>query len=160
MTVYRLQNFEPPTQPQAQAPSAGFQLPDPIRQWIQAGLESEIPNPGDYLTMTVGASPIVILRNQDGGIAGFFNTCRHRGAQICAGQGHARRLVCPYHQWTYDLGGKLLKAGRMQDDFDVSAYQLRPVRIETVAGLTWRSRARSRTEGIGAAAGSAPLATR
>jgi hypothetical protein len=37
MTVYRLQNFEPPTQPQAQAPSAGFQLPDPIRQWIQAG---------------------------------------------------------------------------------------------------------------------------
>jgi Rieske 2Fe-2S family protein len=106
------------------------------RQWIQAGLEAEIPNPGDYITMSIGESPILILRNQDGAIGGFFNTCRHRGAQICTEpRGHARRLVCPYHQWTYDLRGKLLKAGRMHDDFDVSAYQLRPVRIETVAGL-------------------------
>lgn len=38
MTVYRLQNFEPPPQAQAQAPAAGgFQLPPQIQQWIQAG---------------------------------------------------------------------------------------------------------------------------
>jgi len=106
------------------------------RHWMQAALESEIPNPGDYLTMTIGKSPIVILRDQDGGIGGFFNTCRHRGAQICREErGHARRLICPYHQWTYDLRGKLLQAGRMHEEFDVGAYRLRPVRIETVAGL-------------------------
>jgi len=106
------------------------------RHWIQAGLESEIPNPGDYLTLTIGRSPVVILRNQDGGIGAFFNTCRHRGAQICReAHGHARRLVCPYHQWTYDLHGKLLQAGRMHEDFAPASYQLRPVRIETVAGL-------------------------
>jgi hypothetical protein len=36
MTVYRLQNFEPPQQ--AQAPEQGaFQLPPQIQQWVQAG---------------------------------------------------------------------------------------------------------------------------
>jgi Rieske 2Fe-2S family protein len=104
--------------------------------WIQAGLESEIPDPGDYLTITIGPSPIVILRNQDREIGGFFNTCRHRGAQICREQrGHAHRLVCPYHQWTYDLRGKLLQVDRMHEGFDIRRYQLRPVRTETVAGV-------------------------
>ncbi len=38
MTVYRLQNFEPPPQPQAQAPATGgFAIPPQIQQWIQAG---------------------------------------------------------------------------------------------------------------------------
>ena len=108
------------------------------RHWIQAGLESEIPEPGDYLTLTIGASPIVILRNQDGAIAGFFNTCRHRGAQICRERrGHTPRLVCPYHQWTYDLRGKLLHVSRMDEGFDIGAYRLRPARIETVAGMIY-----------------------
>ncbi len=35
MTVYRLQNFEPPAQAPAAAP--GLQLPAQIQQWIQAG---------------------------------------------------------------------------------------------------------------------------
>jgi hypothetical protein len=38
MTVYRLQNFEPPPTAQAQTPAAGgFQLPPQIQQWITAG---------------------------------------------------------------------------------------------------------------------------
>jgi len=106
------------------------------RSWLQAGLEAEIPRPGDYLTLTVGRSPILVLRNQDGAVNAFFNTCRHRGAQICPEpHGHARRLICPYHQWTYDLRGRLLQAGRMQDGFEITDYQLRPVRAETVAGV-------------------------
>ena len=99
------------------------------RYWLQAGLEVEIPKAGDYITLTVGPSPIVILRNEAGGVSAFFNTCRHRGAQICTEErGHARRLVCPYHQWTYDLYGQLLRAGRMHEGFDPTAYRLRPVR--------------------------------
>ena len=106
------------------------------RNWLQAGFESEIPAPGDYLTLTVGDSPVVVLRNQDGGIGAFFNTCRHRGAQICREKrGHAVRLVCPYHQWSYDLRGRLVQAARMHEGFDPSGYNLRPVRVETVAGL-------------------------
>jgi glycine betaine catabolism A len=109
------------------------------RYWLQAGLEVEIPKSGDYITMSVGPSPIVILRNQDGAISAFFNTCRHRGAQICQGErGNVQhRLVCPYHQWTYDFKGQLLRAGRMHEDFDVTAYRLHPVHTETVAGVIY-----------------------
>jgi len=106
------------------------------RHWLQAGLEIEIPKAGDYITMTVGASPIVILRNEEGGVSAFFNSCRHRGAQICTEErGHAHRLVCPYHQWTYDLHGRLLRAGRMQDSFNTKDYRLRPARVGCVAGV-------------------------
>jgi len=109
------------------------------RWWLQAALEIEIPKSGDYITMTVGTSPIVILRNQNGAISAFFNTCRHRGAQICQEErGHIHhRLVCPYHQWTYDLQGQLLQAGRMHQGFDIKAYRLRPLRTEIVAGVIY-----------------------
>jgi glycine betaine catabolism A len=106
------------------------------RSWLQAGIEGEIPNPGDYLTFSVGRNSIVVLRDQRGGINAFFNTCRHRGAQICGEKnGHVVRLVCPYHQWSYDLSGKLVQAPRMHEGFDISGYRLKPVRVATVAGV-------------------------
>ena len=106
------------------------------RSWLQAGLEAQIPRTGDYFTYQVGANSIVVLRDQRGGINAFFNTCRHRGAQICAdGDGHVVRLVCPYHQWSYDLSGRLTQAPRMHEGFDISGYRLQPVAVETVAGV-------------------------
>ena len=107
------------------------------RHWIQAGLTAEIARPGDYITLNVGGSSILVLRQQDGAIGAFFNTCRHRGAQLCReDHGHmGRRLVCPYHQWTYDLSGQLIRAPRMPEDFETGGYRLRPVRTEILAGL-------------------------
>lgn len=105
------------------------------RHWLQAGLESEIVKPGDYFTLSVGPSSVIVLRNAEGGIGAFFNTCRHRGALICREpRGHMRRLVCPYHQWSYDLTGRLAHASFMQK-FDTDAHSLRPVRVETLAGV-------------------------
>jgi len=52
------------------------------RNWILAGFEVELPQPGSYLALAVGRSPIVIVRGEDGGLRGFHNSCRHRGAQI------------------------------------------------------------------------------
>src|SRR5262249_18275288 len=79
------------------------------RSWLQVGLEAEIPNTGDYLTYSVGRTSIVVLRDSTGSINAFFNTCRHRGAQICGNpSGHLVRLACPYHQWSYDLSGRLI----------------------------------------------------
>jgi glycine betaine catabolism A len=108
------------------------------RHWLQVALEVEIPRTGDYVTLSIGPSPIVILRNEEGGVSAFFNSCRHRGAQVCTEErGHAHRLVCPYHQWSYDLHGQLLRAGRMQESFDTKAYRLRPLRVECAAGLIY-----------------------
>ncbi|MGI4765143.1 MAG: aromatic ring-hydroxylating oxygenase subunit alpha, partial [Janthinobacterium lividum] len=72
------------------------------RSWIMVGFDCEIPRPGSYMALTIGASPVVILRDRDGVVRGFHNACRHRGAQICAeGTGRRSLLVCPYHQWSY-----------------------------------------------------------
>ena len=74
------------------------------RSWLMLGFETELPQVGSYLALTVGPNPVFLVRNRDGKILGFHNTCRHRGAQILAdGIGRVPKVVCPYHKWTYDL---------------------------------------------------------
>ncbi|HEY7888478.1 MAG TPA: aromatic ring-hydroxylating dioxygenase subunit alpha [Steroidobacteraceae bacterium] len=107
------------------------------RHWLQAGLLAQIPRSGDYLTFEIGGTSVIVLRNEDGGIGAFFNTCRHRGARICREKTGrmGRRLVCPYHHWSYDLQGHLAQAPRMHPGFERAGIRLAPVRVETVAGL-------------------------
>lgn len=106
------------------------------RSWLQAGFEAEIRDVGSYFTVEMGKTSIVIVRDRDSQVRAFMNTCRHRGARICAeGAGSARRLVCPYHQWTYDLSGKLIHAKNMGEGFDTSDFGLTSVRCETAAGV-------------------------
>ena len=108
------------------------------KRWIFAGAECEIPNPGDYFTLAIGPTPLVVLRDQDGAIRAFFNTCRHRGSKIClADRATVKRLVCPYHQWTYDLSGRLVATGRMDDDFDRGDYPLRAVSVRAAGGTIY-----------------------
>jgi Rieske 2Fe-2S family protein len=103
--------------------------------WVLAGFEVELPEPGSYLALPVGRSPVVIVRGQDGVLRGFHNTCRHRGAQVCeTGHGQRSWLTCPYHQWSYGLDGSLSNAPRMPATLDLAGHGLRPVHVETVAG--------------------------
>jgi Rieske 2Fe-2S family protein len=108
------------------------------RTWVLAGLECELPGPGAALALTVGGSPIVVLRDRAGEIRGFHNSCRHRGAMVCApGRSQRPLLVCPYHQWSYDLTGKLVAARRMQASFDPAAHSLRPIHVRNIAGVLY-----------------------
>ena len=108
------------------------------RHWMLAGFEVELPKPGAYITFSVGPWPVVIVRDRSGSLRAFHNSCRHRGSLICpAGPGSAARLVCPYHKWTYELTGELVHAGRMPEDFDLSAHSLKPVKLETLAGVIY-----------------------
>lgn len=105
------------------------------RDWLFAGHNCEIPKGGNYFTLQVGAYPVVVVRGRDGQIRAFHNSCRHRGSRVCTqNKGSAAKLVCPYHQWTYDLDGKLQFARHMSEDFDPSQHSLKPVAIESVAG--------------------------
>ncbi len=108
------------------------------QSWIMAGFEAELPSAGCTLALTVGQSPVVVVRGRDGVLRAFFNSCRHRGAQICAdGLSKRPRLVCPYHQWSYDLQGNLVNASRMAPDFNPADHSLRPVALRTVAGTIY-----------------------
>ena len=69
---------------------------------------SDIPHHGDFHTLDYIGESVVVVRGKDARLRAFTNVCRHRGARIVdVPSGCARRLVCPYHAWTYDLEGKL-----------------------------------------------------
>ena len=98
--------------------------------WQLAAHREQLATPGDYVATTLGAEPIVLVRNA-AGIAGFFNVCRHRAGPVAVGCGHGRRLVCRYHGWSYGLDGVLERAPEMQDvkNFDPAAIHLAPVAV-------------------------------
>lgn len=132
----------------------GFSLPQPFyvdeelfeadlaavfeTEWLFACNVCEIPKPGDYLTLEIGRNSVVVLRDRDGAVRAFHNTCRHRGSRVCTKEkGRASVLVCPYHQWTYALDGSLRNARQMPADFDRRDYGLKPARAELVCGMVY-----------------------
>ena len=106
------------------------------KEWLCAGRSADIPNPGDYLTYSIGDQPIFVQRGKDGEIRAFANVCRHRMMKLLDGTGSCKRIVCPYHAWTYGLDGKLIGAPHMDrtKDFDKSRISLAPIRVEVWHG--------------------------
>jgi Rieske 2Fe-2S family protein len=110
------------------------------RGWLFAAFAFEMPEPGDYVTLTVDATPLLLLRGDDGVIRAFHNVCRHRGTQLCRAEaGQLRAIVCPYHAWTYARSGELIACRGMHDGIDRSQLGLKPVRVEEVAGFVYVS---------------------
>ena len=106
------------------------------RNWLYAGHSSRIPNRGDYFLYEVAGESVILIRAQDGSVRALRNTCRHRGSRVCtAAAGHAPKLICPYHQWVYELDGTLLRARLMPADFDRSGFALRTVQVQIFCGL-------------------------
>ena len=110
------------------------------RGWLFACHSCEMPNPGDYITLTVDTDSIVVVRAENGQAYALHNVCRHRGSLICEEAcGHVRHLACPYHRWTYGLNGVLLHAPGMQEDLPKSELGLRSVALREVEGLIYVS---------------------
>jgi Rieske 2Fe-2S family protein len=108
--------------------------------WLFAGHTGELPAAGDYLVVDVGPESVIVNRDQAGTLQAHHNVCRHRGSRLLTGgRGHARALVCPYHQWAYDLDGSLRSARLMGPDFCTEGYGLVPVALEELAGLLFVS---------------------
>jgi Rieske 2Fe-2S family protein len=108
--------------------------------WLFASHSWEIPRAGDYFTLEVDTDSIIVARGDDGEVHGFYNVCRHRGSLICTEPaGNTTRLVCPYHQWTYGLDGRLLACRGMPDDLDKEEFNLFRVHAREVEGLIFIS---------------------
>ena len=86
------------------------------RVWNFVGHVSQLAAPGDYFMLIFAGMPVILLRDQTGGLRAFANTCRHRGSALLEGSGNCRAIVCPYHSWTYGLDGGLRAAPEMQED--------------------------------------------
>ena len=115
--------------------------------WNFLGLDVEIPNPGDYKTTFVGDAPVIMLRTLDGRINAVMNRCEHKGSLLCyKPRGHVKELTCVYHNWTYDLDGKLTGVafrkgvggkGGVDESFEMGKHNLVRLRVETYRGLVF-----------------------
>jgi phenylpropionate dioxygenase-like ring-hydroxylating dioxygenase large terminal subunit len=111
------------------------------RTWNFLGHESELPNPGDYVTRYIGPDSFLLVRGEDGQIRALFNACSHRGMQICNNEGgHATEFLCPYHGWSFDTCGRLrgVPFGREvygPDGLDREQRGLTPIRLANFEGL-------------------------
>ena len=108
------------------------------REWLFAIAACEIPKAGNYVVHDIGVYSVIIVRGTDGTIRAFQNSCRHRGSVLCKSKkGTGPKLVCPYHQWTYELDGRLLWARDMGPDFDASKHGLKPVHCFNLSGMIY-----------------------
>lgn len=106
------------------------------RSWLLAGHSCQIPEPGDYFVYEMDRDSLIVIRGDDGVARALSNTCRHRGTVVCEkAAGHAGRLVCPYHQWTYARDGRLMSSRGMQDEIERDKLGLVPAAAAEVAGL-------------------------
>ena len=105
--------------------------------WQVACREEEIPEVGDYVTYDIVDDSIIVVRAAPDRIAAYFNVCRHRGRQLTEGCGNAKRLVCPFHAWSWDLDGNnvgVVRKDAWGDGLKADALRLRDVRVDTWGG--------------------------
>ena len=108
------------------------------RAWLFAGHTDQLPNPGSWFLTRNTGSPILVVRDLQGEVRAFYNTCQHRGAPLVKeDEGESRGFVCGYHGWSYTLDGKLTAVRDKRDfvDLDFSCRSLVSVRCERLGSL-------------------------
>ncbi|MEM9132443.1 MAG: aromatic ring-hydroxylating dioxygenase subunit alpha [Actinomycetota bacterium] len=110
------------------------------RDWVFVATADQVAEPGDWVAVTVGAQPVIVLRRQDGELAALSNLCAHRGTLLAEGAGSAKRFQCPYHAWTFSDTGRLLAAPYTRPaDVEREAHCLPSYRAEQWHGLVFVS---------------------
>jgi benzoate/toluate 1,2-dioxygenase alpha subunit len=78
--------------------------------WVYLAHESQISEKNDYFSTYIGQQPVFIAKNKEGELNALINACSHKGAMICRHKkGNKSTFTCPFHGWTFNNSGKLLK---------------------------------------------------
>ena len=110
--------------------------------WVAVARVEELAAVGDWRVARLGSQSLLLLKDEEGHIKAFHNTCRHRGSILCTGENGTfarQRIVCPYHAWTYDLAGRLVATPRRMEtpDFRLEDFPLLDVAVETWGGFVF-----------------------
>ncbi|MEM7207937.1 MAG: aromatic ring-hydroxylating dioxygenase subunit alpha, partial [Pseudomonadota bacterium] len=108
------------------------------RDWLYVCHTSTLSEPRDFRRFDVGRQSVILVRDGDGELRAFHNSCRHRGSVLCteaAGRLKSKNIVCPYHQWSYSLDGRLVATTSHAEavDFDKANFPLFPTPV-----VEWR----------------------
>ena len=109
--------------------------------WLVGCMESQLAEPGDFVTMDIGPESILFARGDDGVIRAFYNVCQHRGNRLVAEEtGALPAFTCAYHAWRYTLEG-VVESVPDEADFPQGSpcgkIALAAIRCETFAGFVW-----------------------
>jgi choline monooxygenase len=102
--------------------------------WEYVGRSEQVKDAGSFLTVEIAGEPILVVRDERGTLRAFHNACRHRAAQVINEPcGHAAKLRCRYHGWTYDLAGRLIGTPEFAgvEDFKKEEQGLPPMTVDT-----------------------------
>ncbi|MFT5397765.1 MAG: choline monooxygenase [Planctomycetota bacterium] len=107
------------------------------RHWQFVGRVEQLPAAGDYRCVDAVGGPVILMRNGDSSIKAFANSCRHRGVRLLSGTGSCKRIVCPYHRWSYRLSGELMAAPDMDaiKHFDKADFPLIELPLQSWNGF-------------------------
>jgi len=110
------------------------------KSWQYVGTTEDLTRPGDFVTVQLGDVPVVVTRS-DEGMHALVNVCRHRFHEVASGSGNARRLVCPYHAWSYDMAGNLCNAPREDriEGFDRTQLPLKKLPVAVWGAMVFVS---------------------
>lgn len=78
------------------------------RIWHLGGMSAELEEEGDFVCHNLGRESVIMVRQADGGIKAFYNSCRHRGNRLVFTEvGGVDHITCSYHGWKYSADGVL-----------------------------------------------------
>src|SRR6185437_6492063 len=107
--------------------------------WLVAGRSLDMPKAGHYIVTEIGAESILLVRQADGGVRGFYNVCQHRGNRLRpsgrGSAGAAQTFKCLYHHWEYNLDGSYYRI----PDLDTFAQGVPPYGLTEVKCAEWGS---------------------
>ena len=115
------------------------------RNWVFVGLESMAPQPNDYYTGWIGRQPIVVMRDAEGNLGAYVNSCSHKGARIAHHRsGNAKQFVCSYHGWAYNTAGECIyikdeESGCYAEPFNKLDHNLRKLKFGEYRGFLFAS---------------------
>lgn len=114
------------------------------RTWLFVAHESQVAQPGDFITTYMGEDAVIVTRGADAKVHVFLNSCTHRGNRLCLAEaGNRRSFTCNYHGWSFSSKGELIGMPQQElyektcNHFDKAALSIHSARVETYKGLVF-----------------------